>query len=81
MLVRDIFNDRSGSILFSVILGLGLAAVFRRVCHGDQCIVVHSPNMDEVRDSVYRVNPDECFRYTPEVIPCPLNQAAAKQSA
>jgi hypothetical protein len=70
MLVKKVMDNNGGSILISVLLGLGLAAMFRRACHGDGCIVVKSPKMAEVRENVYKIQTD-CYRYTPEVVPCP----------
>ncbi len=54
-----------------MILGLGLAAIFRRVCTGDGCIVVKSPDSKDVEEYVYRID-TSCFRYTPNVVPCKL---------
>jgi len=33
-------KDKYGKIIISVIWGLGLAALFRRVCEGRNCIVI-----------------------------------------
>jgi hypothetical protein len=52
-----------------VILGLGLAAMFRRACTGDGCIVVKPPDHKEVAENVYKIE-KSCYKYTPNVIPC-----------
>ena len=36
----EIFENKSGRIMFSVILGLGLAALFRSTCKDYSCLVV-----------------------------------------
>lgn len=59
----------TGSIVVSIILGLGLAAVFRRACKDKQCIVVKGPNVEDVKKFFYKVN-DDCFKYTPVVTDC-----------
>ena len=64
-----IMHDRFGGILVSVILGLGLAAMFRRVCTGDGCLVVKAPSAKEIDDYVYRIE-NSCYKYTPNVVPC-----------
>jgi hypothetical protein len=71
MMIKNMLNDTAGSIIISVILGLGLAAVFRRACRGDNCVVIKAPSMKEVSESVYRLD-DACYKYTPEVVACPL---------
>jgi hypothetical protein len=70
MLVKKLVDDKFGSIVVSVILGLGLAALFRRACKGDGCMVVKAPNAGEVSKYYYKIDAD-CFKYTPQVVPCP----------
>jgi hypothetical protein len=73
MIVAKVLKNNFGSILISVILGLGLAAVFRRVCVGDSCVVVKAPSAKEVDEYVYKID-TSCYKYTPNVIPCPLKK-------
>ena len=69
MFVKRMLSDKFGSILISVLLGLGLAALFRRVCSGDGCVVVKAPSEKEIRDFVYKVDAS-CYKYTPNAVPC-----------
>ena len=73
-------NTREGGMIVSVILGLGLAAVFRQACQGNSCVVLRSPPMKQVRDSVYQVE-DKCYRYQPQVVQCPVNSDGTVASA
>ena len=75
MIVGKVLKDKFGSILISVILGLGLAAVFRRVCSGDGCVVVKAPSQKDIDEYVYKVD-SSCYKYTPNLIPCPRRGAA-----
>ena len=68
-MLKKILESRVGAIVLSVILGLGLAAVFRQVCKGNDCIVVKGPNMEEVNKYYYKID-DNCFKYTPYVTQC-----------
>lgn len=73
-----------GSIVISVILGLGLAALFRKVCHGDGCVVIKSPDPKELQDFVYRMGGGKsstCYKYTPEAVPCANTQNTQKREA
>jgi hypothetical protein len=77
MVFKRIMSDQFGAIMVSVILGLGLAAIFRRVCDGDGCIVIRAPNQKELDEHVYRVGSGDeaaCYRYTPNVVPCKRNE-------
>ena len=69
-LMNRVLKDGTGSVIVSIILGLGLAALFRRACKGGRCIVVKAPKLEELRRFVYKVD-DDCFKYTPHVVPCP----------
>lgn len=71
MQIRKIARDKTGSIMISVILGLGLAALFRHACVGDHCVVVRSPDLSDVKSHIYRVSSDSCYTYTPEAVACP----------
>lgn len=68
--VSSILSDRFGAIIVSVILGLGLAAIFRATCRGEACIVVHGPPRDQIDQHVYRID-DQCFKYTSYAVGCP----------
>jgi hypothetical protein len=72
MIIKKILDDKFGSIMISVILGLGLAAMFRRVCTGDGCIVIKAPSTKEIEEHVYQID-TSCYKYTPSVVPCTLN--------
>ena len=40
MNIADIIHRETGRIFLSIILGLGLAALFRKSCEGDNCIII-----------------------------------------
>jgi len=67
--VKEALKSEVGAIFISIILGLGIATLFRKVCEGKQCIIIKGPNMDEVRESTYKIN-DDCFKYTPVFSEC-----------
>lgn len=62
-------NTPAGSTIISIILGLGLASVFRSVCSDKGCIVVKGPKMEEVNKYYYKIH-DKCYKYTPVVSEC-----------
>lgn len=61
--------DRLGAKLISLLLGLGLAAVFRQSCRGNGCVVVTSPPKDVVAKQVYELD-GECYKYQPYTVQC-----------
>jgi hypothetical protein len=58
----------------SFMLGFGIAAMFRPLCNGPECIVVHGPPVKDVVDKVYQMG-KSCVEFTTEVVTCPENGA------
>lgn len=74
MEIGGILRSNEGKIVISIILGFGLATLFRKVCKGNSCIVVKGPKISEVEKYYYKVD-DKCFKYTPYVSPCQDNKS------
>lgn len=67
--IHKLLNSKGSSIIISIILGLGLAALFRKVCEGSKCIVVEGPALDDTQSYYYKIDKD-CFKYTPVATEC-----------
>jgi len=52
-----------------MILGFGLAALFRQACKGDDCYIVNAPSNNELKKYYYKIDED-CFKYTPVATQC-----------
>lgn len=68
-MIDNIMSSDFGQILISVILGLGLASFFRKVCKNGRCIVVKGPMLEEIKKNVYKID-NECYKYTPLATKC-----------
>lgn len=62
MNLKRLLNTPMGRVFISVILGLGLATFFRKVCKDKNCIVFHGPILSEFEDKVYKYG-DKCYSY------------------
>lgn len=61
--VASMLENRTGQIFVSILFGLGLAALFRKVCNGgDACVVVKSPSEEDLKKYYYKID-DDCFKY------------------
>jgi len=69
MFLSNIMNDPVGRIIISVLLGLGLASIFRKVCSGNSCVIVKGPSMNEIKRFYYKIEED-CYKYTPIASQC-----------
>ena len=38
--MKDLLKNETGRLIISILLGLGLAAIFRRVCKDKKCIII-----------------------------------------
>jgi len=64
------FHTKSGKYLMSLILGFGLATLFRTVCQGKNCIALKAPQVDDIKGKIYR-HGNKCFQYA--VVPGTCN--------
>ena len=65
-------HTENGKIIMSIILGFGLASLFRTVCKDKNCLIFHAPPLDKFKDKIYQ-NVDKCFKYTPVATKCSMN--------
>ncbi len=56
--------------LVSFMLGVGIAAMFRPVCRGPECILLRGPPVQEIRDAVYQFGA-KCVEFKPRAVECP----------
>ena len=57
-----LLNTKNGRIFISIILGIGIASLFRVSCSGSSCITLMQPELNEVQDKIFRSN-KQCFNY------------------
>jgi hypothetical protein len=71
--ILRLLDSREGQIIISLILGLGLAALFQRVCKDGNCIIVQGPPLEEVENKIFKQE-DKCYRYKAESTKCNTTQ-------
>lgn len=64
-------HSQTGKILMSVLLGFGLASLFRTVCKDDRCLIFHAPPLEDIKEKIYR-SKRKCVRYRPVATKCSL---------
>ncbi len=58
--------------LFSFILGLGLMALLRPICHGKECLIEKAPPLQEVNSSTYQLG-TKCYQFRSTPVECPAS--------
>lgn len=51
-----------GNVFISIILGLGLATLFRKVCKDRECIHFYGPILTDIDGKIYQ-HGDKCYKY------------------
>lgn len=65
--VNRVMDNSLGSIIISIILGFGLACLFKQTCTGDQCIIIKSPTIDTTK--IYGFD-NKCYKYKSAASKC-----------
>ena len=65
-------HTETGKIIMSILLGFGLASLFRTVCKDKDCLIFHAPPLDKFQDKIYK-NGNKCYKYTPVATKCNAN--------
>ena len=65
-------HTETGKIIMSILLGFGLASLFRTVCKDHNCLVFHAPPLDDFKDKIYKDN-GKCVKYIPIATKCNTN--------
>jgi hypothetical protein len=71
-LIDRLLNTPEGGKLMAILLGLGLASLFRTQCIGDKCIIVRSIQ-DDFKNKRFKYTKSgvtKCVRFNTELTEC-----------
>jgi hypothetical protein len=66
---KRLFTTPLGKILLSIILGLGLASLFRKVCTEKNCIHFKGVAVKDINGKVF-MHDDKCYKYSASSVKC-----------
>jgi len=69
MYIRRLLYSEVGKYTISIILGLGLAALFRKVCKDRSCLVFHAPPMNKLSGQIFEFGED-CYTFQEKAVSC-----------
>lgn len=64
-----LMEDPLFATFVSFLIGFGIAAMFRPMCRGADCVVLHGPPVKDVIDKVYQMG-EKCVEFTTEIVDC-----------
>ena len=59
MKIQKVIGSKNGVFILSIVLGLGLACIFKTCCDSHNCIVYKAPEYDEKKIIKYN---DKCYQ-------------------
>ena len=62
-------HTKTGKSLMSILLGFGLASLFRTVCKDKNCLVFTAPHLNQIQNKIYK-NDNKCYKYVSESAKC-----------
>lgn len=69
MKLKEILNSNTGKIIISIILGLGLATLFRSACSEKGCVVFLAQPPKKTEQKIFKED-DSCYKYTLKQTSC-----------
>ena len=60
-LQRLLYSD-AGRNIISVLLGIGLATLFQKVCKDKDCVIFNGPVISEIDGKIFQ-HGDKCYKY------------------
>jgi hypothetical protein len=70
---KRLLHTKMGIIVISIVLGLGLATVFRKVCTDKNCIIFKGPVISDVVGKTYK-HGEKCYKYSIHPTTCNTNK-------
>lgn len=69
MYLNKLVRTNTGKYIMSILLGIGLATIFRSVCKGKDCIIYSAPPLNEIEDKIYKFD-EKCYKYERQLKQC-----------
>lgn len=69
MNLQRLLHTELGQAFISILLGLGLASLFRKACTDKNCLRFNGPIIDDIEGKIFKHN-DKCYKYAPNSAKC-----------
>jgi hypothetical protein len=67
--VKKIVSSDRGAIVMSILLGFGIATLFRKACLTRDCIVFEAPSKEMLTQGILKYD-GKCYQNEPEHVQC-----------
>ena len=62
MAIERLLHTKNGKMFISILLGLGLASLFRTMCKDKTCMIFKHVDVDKIDGKIYKSG-NRCFEY------------------
>jgi hypothetical protein len=70
----EFLHSKHFNTIFSFILGIGIMALLKPMCHGNNCVIQRAPPVEEVNKVTYQLGA-KCYQFRSEPVDCPKEGA------
>ena len=70
---KKLIHSKVGQYIISILLGLGLATLFRKVCKDRNCIVFKAPNIQKIKNQIFKFE-NKCYKFIESIEKCNNNK-------
>jgi hypothetical protein len=70
---KRLLNTDTGKIIIAILLGIGLASLFRKMCKNKNCIVFKAPEYSNLKNNLFKYN-NKCYKFKEKSIKCLKNK-------
>ena len=64
--------------IMSILIGFGIAALFRPLCKGPECLIIKGPPVSDIKGFAYQIG-EKCYEFIPKVMKCPEDEKSKKE--
>ena len=66
---RRLMYTDIGRYIISILLGLGIATLFRKVCNERNCIIFRAPQINKIKKQIFKFN-NKCYKFQENIEQC-----------
>ena len=75
--LKTFINSGKGKIILSILLGFGIATLFRKACNDRNCLIFSAPSINKIKGKVFGFN-NKCYKYNEKNATCNPNKKLIK---
>lgn len=73
MYIKRLIHSKFGEYVISILLGLGLATLFRKVCKDRNCLKFQGAPLNKITNQIFKFD-NKCYKFTSNIKKCDNNK-------